>query len=60
MTKEELYRFMESEYRKRGASNNGAQLIMRSNHFDFMVEFLGLKEVERMLKEDFDMYHFWR
>lgn len=57
---DELYLIMESEYRKRGASNNGAQILSRDNHLKFMVSKYGEEKVKDMILNNFDSYHFLR
>lgn len=58
MSPHDLWLFMEEIYRKRGASVNGAQLIIRSNRLNKMVERYGAEQVRWMLEHDFNKYHF--
>lgn len=60
MYSQELYELMESEYRKRGASNNAAQIISRENHLKSVLQLRSEEEVKDMILNDFDSYHFFR
>lgn len=62
MYSQELYELMESEYRKRGASNNAAQITLRENHLKSVLQSRGEEEeeVKDMIPNDFDAYHFFR
>lgn len=55
---QELWSFMEDCYRKHGASNNGAQLIIRGRKLRDRVEKYGEEKVRWMLENDFDLYHY--
>ena len=60
MYSQELYELMESEYKKRGASNNASQIMSRENHLKFMLQLRSEEEVKDMIINDFDAYHFFR
>lgn len=54
----ELYKLMEDEYRKHGASCNAAQLDLRSWKLNKMVVKYRESQIKDMLLNDFDSYHF--
>ena len=54
----ELWKFMELCYKNHGASNNGAQLIMRGNILENRVKQYGEEKVRWMLENDFNTYHY--
>lgn len=53
----ELYRLMEDQYRKHGASCNAAQLELRSRKLNKMIIKCGEVAVRCLLLHDFDLYH---
>lgn len=52
-----LWSLMEQTYRANGASNNGAQLMIRSDALDYMLKHYSENEIRDMLLNDFDKYH---